>query len=137
MNHSTLQRECPQDGLAPWSPRFSRGPSEAATDTGRWWEVLGPHPNQCCSPCSCFSISCLCRASLLAQMAKKAACSTGDPDSISGLGRSAGEGNGYPLQYSCLKNSMNREALWGPFPLQRLRRSPTLGIGGRKGTWHP
>ena len=26
----------------------------------------------------------------------------------------------------------------GPsFPLQRLRRSPTLGIGGRKGTWHP
>ena len=24
-----------------------------------------------------------------------------------------------------------------PFPLQRLRRSPTLGIGGRKGTWHP
>ena len=24
-----------------------------------------------------------------------------------------------------------------PFPLQRLRRSPTLGIGGRKGTWLP
>ena len=29
----------------------------------------------------------------------------------SGLGRSPGEGNGYPLQYSCLKNSMERGAL--------------------------
>ena len=29
------------------------------------------------------------------------------------------------------------EKIAGPFPLQRLRRSPTLGIGGRKGTWHP
>ena len=31
---------------------------------------------------------------------------------IPGLGRSPGEGNGYPLQYSCLKNSMDRGA-WG------------------------
>ena len=31
---------------------------------------------------------------------------TGDLDSISGWGRSPGEGHGYPLQYSCLKNSM-------------------------------
>ena len=29
---------------------------------------------------------------------------------IHGSGRSPGEGNGYPLQYSCLKNSMNRGA---------------------------
>ena len=28
-------------------------------------------------------------------------------------------------------------ARWSPFPLQRLRRSPTLGIGGRNGTWYP
>ena len=32
------------------------------------------------------------------------ACSAGDPDSVPGSGRSPGEGNGYPLQYSCLKN---------------------------------
>ena len=32
--------------------------------------------------------------------------------SISGLGRSPGEGNGYPLQYSCLENCMDRRALW-------------------------
>ena len=31
----------------------------------------------------------------------------GDPDSIPGLGRSIGEGNGKPLQYSCLENPMD------------------------------
>ena len=36
------------------------------------------------------------------------ACSAEDPDSVPGLGRSPREGNGYPLQYSCLKNSMGR-----------------------------
>ena len=34
----------------------------------------------------------------------------GDPDLISGSGRSPGEGNGNPLQYSCLENPMNRGA---------------------------
>ena len=34
----------------------------------------------------------------------------GDLGSIPGLGRSLGEGNGYPLQYSCLENSMDRGA---------------------------
>ena len=33
-----------------------------------------------------------------------------DPGSIPGLGRSPGEGNGYPLQFSCLENSMDRGA---------------------------
>ena len=36
----------------------------------------------------------------------------GDRDSISGLGRSPGGGNSNPLQYSCLKNLMNRGSLW-------------------------
>ena len=35
-------------------------------------------------------------------------CNTGDPGWIPGLGRSPGEDSGYPLQYSCLKNSMHR-----------------------------
>ena len=35
---------------------------------------------------------------------------TGDAGSIPGLGRSPGVGNGNPLQYSCLKNSMDRGA---------------------------
>ena len=41
---------------------------------------------------------------------KESACITGDPGSIPGSGISPGEGNGYPLQYSCLENSVNREA---------------------------
>ena len=41
---------------------------------------------------------------------KESACNAADPDSISGLGRSPGEGNGNPLQYSCLENSMEKEA---------------------------
>ena len=36
----------------------------------------------------------------------------GDLGSISGSGRSSGEGSGYPLQYSCLENSMDGEAWW-------------------------
>ena len=35
-----------------------------------------------------------------------------DTDSILGSGRSPGEGNGNPLQYSCLENLMDREAWW-------------------------
>ena len=38
---------------------------------------------------------------------KESACNVGDLGSISGLGRSPEEGNGYPLQYSYLENSMD------------------------------
>ena len=41
---------------------------------------------------------------------KESACSTGDPGSIPGSGRSPGEGNGNPLQHTCLENPMNRGA---------------------------
>ena len=41
---------------------------------------------------------------------KKSACNAGDPVSIPGLGRSPGEGNSNPFQYSCLENSMDRGA---------------------------
>ena len=41
---------------------------------------------------------------------KESACNAGDPGSIPGLGRSPGEGNGNPLQYSCLENPMDRGA---------------------------
>ena len=53
---------------------------------------------------------------------KESACNAGDPGSISGLGRSPGEGNGNQLQYSCLENSMDRGAWWGTVRgLQRVR----------------
>ena len=43
---------------------------------------------------------------------KESAWNTGYPGSTPGLGRFIGEGNGNPLQYSCLKNSMDRGAWW-------------------------
>ena len=41
---------------------------------------------------------------------KESACNAGDLGSIPESGRSTGEGNGYPLQYSCLGNPMDRGA---------------------------
>ena len=42
--------------------------------------------------------------------AKELTYNAGDPSLIPGLGRSPGEGNGYPLQYSCLENYMDKGA---------------------------
>ena len=39
---------------------------------------------------------------------KESACNAGDPGSVPGSGRSPGEENGNPLEYSCLENSMDR-----------------------------
>ena len=49
---------------------------------------------------------------------KESACNAGDPGSIPRSGRSSGEGNGYPLQYSCLENPTGQRSLvnyspWG------------------------
>ena len=41
---------------------------------------------------------------------KESTCNVGDLGSVPGSGRSPGEGNGNPLQYSCLENSMDSEA---------------------------
>ena len=49
-------------------------------------------------------------ASLVTQLVKETACNAGDLGSIPGLGRCPGEGNGNPLQYSCLENPMDRGA---------------------------
>ena len=43
---------------------------------------------------------------------KESACNAGDKGSIPGLGRSAGEGNDNPLQYSHLENPIDRGAWW-------------------------
>ena len=41
---------------------------------------------------------------------KESACNEGNPGSVPGSGRSLGEGNGNPLQYSSLENAMDRGA---------------------------
>ena len=43
---------------------------------------------------------------------KESACNAGDLDSTPGSGRSPGEGNGNPLQYSYLENTVDRGAWW-------------------------
>ena len=43
---------------------------------------------------------------------KESACNAGNLRWILGLGRPLGEGNGSPLQYSCLRNPMDRGAWW-------------------------
>ena len=52
---------------------------------------------------------------MVAQMVKSP-CNAGDPSSIPGSGRSPGGGTGYPLQYSCLENPMDRGAWQATVP---------------------
>ena len=55
---------------------------------------------------------------------KESACNAGDLGSIPDLGRFLGEGNGYPLQDSCLENSMDRGAWRATF--HKVSKSLTL-----------
>ena len=48
----------------------------------------------------------------MAQIVKNPPANAGDPGSIPGSERSPGEGNGNPLQYSCLEPSVDRGAWW-------------------------
>ena len=50
----------------------------------------------------------------------------GDVGLIPGLGRSPGQGNGHPYQYSCLENSMDREAWWAT--VHGVAKSQTLSL---------
>ena len=68
---------------------------------------------------------------------KESACSAGDPHWIPGWGRSPGEVNRYPLQYSCLENSMDRGA-WntnahGGHKVSRTTEGLTHALTNRKG----
>ena len=57
---------------------------------------------------------------------KELACNAGGVGSIPGLERSPGEGNGNSLQYSCLKNPMDRAAWWARIVgLQRVTHMHT------------
>jgi len=66
---------------------------------------------------------------------EESTCNAGDLGSIPGLGKSPGEGNGNPLQYSCLGNPMDRGAWWAiVYEVARVRYNlvtkppPTSGI---------
>ena len=59
---------------------------------------------------------------------KASARNAGDLGSILGLGRSPGEGNSYPLQYSGLENSTDREYLAGSCPWGRKESDMTARL---------
>ena len=60
---------------------------------------------------------------------------TRDASSIPRLGRSPGEGNGNPLQYSCLENSMDRRSWWATQSMgsQRVETTKRLSIQAQLG----
>ena len=62
---------------------------------------------------------------------KESACNAGDPGLIPGSGRSPGEGNGNPLQYSWLKNPMDRGA-WQATALRVTKNQTRLRDKHRK-----
>ena len=59
---------------------------------------------------------------------KASAYNAGDPGSIPGLERSLGEGNGNPLQYSCLENPMDGGAWWATSPWGRKESDTTVQL---------
>ena len=61
----------------------------------------------CSSACSLLPSLLLYPSFFCGSVGKESACNTGDLGPIPGLGRSPGEGIGYPLQYSSLENSMD------------------------------
>ena len=69
---------------------------------------------------------------------KESACNAGDLGSIPGLGRSPGEGKGYPLQYSGLENSMDcivHGVAKNQTRLSDFDFTPLSGLSGAIGTW--
>ena len=76
----------------------------------RRWLLIGHRPGES----TYFALSEMHFASLftVSSVGRESACSARDQSSIPGLGRSTGEGNGRPLQYSYLGNPMDRGAGW-------------------------
>ena len=74
---------------------------------------------------------------------KESACNAGDLGSIPGLGRSPGEGKGYPLQYSGLENSMDYivhagefHGLYSPWGLKESDMTKRLSLGNKDAICH-
>ena len=59
---------------------------------------------------------------------KASACNAGDLGSILGLGRSPGEGNGNPLQYSCMENPMDRGTCYSSWGCKELDATELLHL---------
>ena len=65
-------------------------------------------PYSCLKSLQCSFLPICSPGMVCSSVSKESTCSAGDPSLIPGLGRSPGEENDNPLQYSCLENSMDR-----------------------------
>ena len=92
-----------------------------------WWLILWVslvgcgfrHQSKCCWEGTIYIIYFIYRAFQVALVVKNPPAKAGDirdVGSVPGLGRSPRDGNGNPLQYSCLDNLMDRGAWWGYIP---------------------
>ena len=134
----------------PWEGDLSYGdmyygcrPMMAGAEAIRSWSSWGlaKFLSQCVleAPCGFFSVW----ASLSFSLGfpggsdgEESACSVGDLGAIPGLGRSPGGGNGCPLQYSCLENSMDRGACWlQSMGSQRIRHNWVTFTHSFMGWW--
>ena len=119
------------------SPRgYQLKPGPQSTSRGRVREAKDPGPAvgsfisgwQTARNCPCCLVAKLCLThcdpmdcsppdssihGICSSDGKESACNAGDPGSIPGSGKSPGEGNGNPLQYSCPENPMHRGAWRG------------------------
>ena len=104
----------------PWTIAYQAPPSMGFSRQKYWSGVPLPSPLQAyrrwqllqchCSlthESFCFMSLCFYNKSPQTSGFKESTCNAGDLGSIPGLGRSPGERNGYPLQYSCLENPMD------------------------------
>ena len=90
---------------------MGNGQLPAVCDTkSEFWDTLSPHP--VCIYTHTHNLVLMISRKLYGSDYKESAWNVGDPGSISESGRSHGEGNGYPLQYSCLENPMDRGGWW-------------------------
>ena len=89
-----------------WRPPTLGWFGELVKHLGSW---LHPRPTELTEGGACI---CILTSTKLDKMVKNPSAKAGDPGLIPGLVRTPGEGNGYPLQYFCLENSMTRGA-WG------------------------
>ena len=97
-----------QDKIVGWHHRLNGSEFEQAPGDGERQESL-----VCCSPWGHKELDTTEQLNNAGDSEVKAsACNAGDLGSIPGSGRSPGEGNGNPLQYSCLENPMDGGAWW-------------------------
>ena len=121
MTEQLSKHACRKTGLSVLTPDSPRNPHSGAHCP--WLAGMAtflPLQMHCCVPLvpEWVLFCCLLRVPFIllgrpgGSVSEESHCSTGDPGSITGSGRSPGEGNGKPLRYPCLENPLDRGSWW-------------------------